>query len=182
MSYTPYTWQSGETITAEKLNNIEAGISTIIPSGDISTGPLQNGDTLIFQTPDNKIRKMKYVEAKVELSYISEDSVPTLPEDSPDLIGTPENISNLYKLLDLEAFTVFKEVRIILENHYIGAIGLCTLSGVSQTEEGYQFTHSSGDGYIAGEIFPNLNKGFLYGNLFGVQNYIECKGFIPVEE
>lgn len=27
MSYTPYTWQSGDTVTAERLNNIEQGVA-----------------------------------------------------------------------------------------------------------------------------------------------------------
>lgn len=33
MSYTPHTWQTGETITAAKLNNIEEGISEAAQSG-----------------------------------------------------------------------------------------------------------------------------------------------------
>ena len=27
MSYTPYTWQSGDTVTASRLNNIEQGVA-----------------------------------------------------------------------------------------------------------------------------------------------------------
>lgn len=33
MSYTPHTWQTGETITAEKMNNIEGGIQEAASSG-----------------------------------------------------------------------------------------------------------------------------------------------------
>ena len=33
MAYTPTTWQSGDTITAEKLNNIESGISNAMLDG-----------------------------------------------------------------------------------------------------------------------------------------------------
>lgn len=39
MSYTPTTWQTGDTITAEKMNNIESGISNagsmVIPTFQI---------------------------------------------------------------------------------------------------------------------------------------------------
>ena len=33
MAYTPTTWQGGDTITAEKLNNIESGISNAMLDG-----------------------------------------------------------------------------------------------------------------------------------------------------
>lgn len=125
---------------------------------------------------------MRYVEAKVEILHLDSLDQPYQPEDAPDLVGDPKSISNLYKLLDLEAFTIFKGIRIILENPLDGEIGLFPLSGVLQIEEGYRFTHFSENEYIVGMILPNLNKGFLHGNLFGVQNYIECKGFIPVAE
>lgn len=34
MSYTPTTWQTGDTITAEKLNNMESGIEAAVASAD----------------------------------------------------------------------------------------------------------------------------------------------------
>lgn len=39
MAYTPTTWQNGDTITAEKLNNMEAGIS----SADAATLNISSG-------------------------------------------------------------------------------------------------------------------------------------------
>ena len=41
MSYTPTNWQTGDTITAEKLNNIEIGIKTLDTGGD-------SGENIIF--------------------------------------------------------------------------------------------------------------------------------------
>lgn len=35
MPYTPNTWQSGDTITSAKLNNIEQGISALYPQETI---------------------------------------------------------------------------------------------------------------------------------------------------
>ena len=189
MSYTSYTWNEGDLITADRLNNIEKGISTIIPSGNISTGPLQNGDTLIFQTPDNKIRKMRYVEAKVEILHLK-SGAPDQLEDVPDLVGDPESISNLYKLLDLEAFTIFKGIRVIEQS---GRINLFPCSATlhpcidaspaSPTEDSYQLLCDIlPDEYTGAIIYPNLNKGLTYGTIHVGQHYIECKGFIPVEE
>lgn len=42
MSYTPTNWQTGDTITAEKLNNIETGIEAL------DTGGGGSGENIIF--------------------------------------------------------------------------------------------------------------------------------------
>ena len=57
MSYTPTTWETGDTITSEKLNKIESGIvateqvaGTKIPKADIDTTLSQSG-----KVPDSKV-------------------------------------------------------------------------------------------------------------------------------
>ena len=46
--YTPTTWVSGDTVTAEKLNNIEQGIANGGGSSDFSTATV----TMVGTTPD----------------------------------------------------------------------------------------------------------------------------------
>ena len=43
MSYSKYTWQTGETITAEKLNNLEGGVQEALAGGSrLIATPNQN--------------------------------------------------------------------------------------------------------------------------------------------
>lgn len=111
MSYVKNNWNEGDVITAEKLNNIENGISEISSSGELTTGNLQDGDILIFQTVDGKIKKMRYTEVEVGIQYVEDNSSISSPEDMPDLVGTEEDLSNLQKLLDLNSTVISREIK-----------------------------------------------------------------------
>ena len=60
MSYTPTTWANGDTITAEKMNNIEQGIV------DASSG---GGGVLIVHDTDGTLDKT-YAEIKAALAAV----------------------------------------------------------------------------------------------------------------
>lgn len=51
MAYTPFNWQDGDTITAEKLNNIESGIEEV-SSGYVAT-TWETGDVITAQKLNN---------------------------------------------------------------------------------------------------------------------------------
>ena len=43
MSYSEYTWQTGETITAEKLNNLEGGVQEALAGGGVEVSKIKLG-------------------------------------------------------------------------------------------------------------------------------------------
>lgn len=68
MAYSPTTWNTGDNITATKLNNLESGVgAAIVRTGDTMTGTLtiqqtMSGtakDTLLLQATDGKIFKFR---------------------------------------------------------------------------------------------------------------------------
>ena len=106
MSYTKHTWQSEEIITADKLNNMEEGISSFTASNAI-TGYLQDGDILTVQTSDGNSKKIIWKEINVPLTLKKDDSSISI-EEVPD-IDSSVDIDSLFKLLNSKA-----EVEIIL--------------------------------------------------------------------
>lgn len=69
MSYTPTNWQTGDTITAEKLNNIETGIETLDTS---------DGENIIF--------------AKITPTSLTEGTCNYTPEELLDYIGAGKKV------------------------------------------------------------------------------------------
>lgn len=53
MSYTKYTWETGEVITAAKLNHIEDGIAAI---GSVQYTVEFTGSSLVFKAPNNAVK------------------------------------------------------------------------------------------------------------------------------
>lgn len=64
MSYTPNTWQTGDTVTAEKLNNIESGLDlsanafvvTLTPTAEDLSGTMDKTPEEIYAALSNKIQ------------------------------------------------------------------------------------------------------------------------------
>lgn len=178
--YTKHTWVKDELITADKLNNIENGISSAVSSGELAIGGFQNGDILTLSTADGKIRKMKYAEVEVGIQPINSETPAEGPEDLPDLIGSEEDLINLQKLFDLNSFTLFRgigytETGILHFNYVIvdnkDGITFFVCSGIAVDVEMYAYIFSNNKGWYSMKNSDSTEP-----------LQIICKGFIPVEE
>ena len=62
MSYNKHTWETGETITAEKLNNLEDGVANLdsssILNGIVVINAEINGETFTFDKTPNQIGEL----------------------------------------------------------------------------------------------------------------------------
>lgn len=54
MSYTPYTWQSGDTVTAARLNNIEQGVANA--GGVLVVNAVISDDSVYLDKTYNEIK------------------------------------------------------------------------------------------------------------------------------
>ena len=180
MSYTKHTWIDDELITADKLNNIENGIAENgSSSGELATGNLQDGDILTVQATNGKVRKLKYTEVEVGIQYVKESESVDLTQ-LQELIGDSEQISTLYKLLDIDCIKYIKvdsgNISKSLIN-YSGSLNDSTLIGSILLD-------STGDTLVY-MINKSENKGIIApasGHLTDNLNFsIVCKGFLPIE-
>ena len=80
MSYTQHTWVDGETITKEKLNNIEEGINEAVEGGGGSGGGGEGG-SLYFCTPTETGIAESYNDL---LSAINSGKIPVYVDSSPN--------------------------------------------------------------------------------------------------
>lgn len=108
--YTKHTWQSEELITADKLNNLEEGVSSVIPT---TTGYLSDGDIFTVQSSDGGVKKMVWREIEVPLTLVEE---PVSPEEASniDSIDSSVDTEAFYKILNLE----YKEATM----HFFGTV------------------------------------------------------------
>ena len=94
--YTKHTWQSEELITADKLNNLEEGVSSVIPT---TTGYLSDGDIFTVTSSEGSVKKMVWREIEVPLTIVEEgqDSLEEVPN-----IDSSVDTETFYKILNLE--------------------------------------------------------------------------------
>ena len=64
MSYETHTWESGETITAEKLNNLEDGVQEALDGGSGGSGDDTLNDLCIYSVLGIKYRNIRFRNAE----------------------------------------------------------------------------------------------------------------------
>lgn len=186
MSYTKHTWQNEEIITADKLNNMEEGISSFAASNTI-TGYLQDGDILTVQTSDGNSKKIIWKEINVPLTYVKEKpSGDEFPSISSDV-----DTESLFKLLNSHTKA---EIILINEVPFFDT-GNTFMWGVMQAlniktseENGFTFTYSTNVVTLEVVLVDILNVQCIYltgDTTVNDENLgsfsLLVRGFLPVE-
>jgi len=87
MSYTPTTWQTGDTITAEKLNHMEDGIGDAVSSSLPEVYPADDGKFLMVVNGEWHV---------VDTTFVV-NCTPTSPDLSGTMDKTPAEIYAAYQ-------------------------------------------------------------------------------------
>ena len=190
MSYTKHTWIDGELITADKLNNLEEGVSSVVPT---TTGYLSDGDTFTVTSSEGSVKKMVWREIAVPLSIT--DEFPNSVEEFPN-IDSSINTEDFYDLLNFKYNklllratintptkndTCFPCVSQFIEEQKIGETTLDIYNVMPATSSGATFPLQVG-------ILPAYNKAVTYASgldsdtLASMEISLVIGGFLPIEE
>ena len=182
MSYTKHTWQSEEIITADKLNNLEEGVSSIIPT---VTGYLQDGDIFTVQTSSGTSKKMVWREITVPLTYV--EKRPEGEEDWPD-IDPSVDTENLFNILN--SHTKSEALLVWDTPMFSGNVFLWINMGISHTilpaQKAFSlYCNTNGIAFNV-DIIDDINKQclFIEGDIGSstIGYSLLVRGFLPVEE
>lgn len=185
--YTKHTWQTDEIITADKLNNLEEGVSSMIPT---TTGYLQDGDIFTVQTSSGTSKKMVWREINVPLTFMEEAASVDNISNWPD-IDSSINTEDFYNLLNFKFSKLGLIVNVDSDINVAGYIP-CTLQFVKDLQMGditfdnYTIISlrdkSSKDEYNI-QVIPTYNKiGIIITNSTITSASLDIGGFLPVEE
>ena len=88
MSYTKYTWETGEVITAAKLNHIEDGIAAIGSGQYTIEAPASLGGHVVFKAANNAVKAgdtgVMIGAGGMQNLYIVTNAIPARSDDSQE--------------------------------------------------------------------------------------------------
>lgn len=180
--YTKHTWQTEELITAEKLNNLEEGVSSVIPT---TTGYLSDGDIFTVQSSDGSVKKMVWREIEVPLTLV-EDRTPS-SENMSD-IDSSVDVESLFNLLDSKAEALYiNKISFESTTTMTGWVSFPAQKTLTGESESFIFANDSLSIVIGIEKGTTYVKQYIYNPSSSeasgtIEHYLLVHGFLPAEE